>query len=159
MSSTSSNSSSSDNEDDEIDMMARQVGDEMARAPGQHPSFHKFMAIIKRWEEDRSNSGFDPTAILEEMADLLELETSAFLGRDLDPLDNRHPARMDPDCQLGHLLKAFFKKDSLVQDLFNNYLHDKYFHRQGRVINMKCRINFCQMTMSECGFRTRTLST
>ena len=38
---------------------------------------------------------------------------------------------MDPDCQLGLVLKAYFKKESLVQEVFNQYMTENYFTRAG----------------------------
>ena len=38
---------------------------------------------------------------------------------------------MDSSCQLGILLKAFFKKETLVQALINKYLKENYFVRAG----------------------------
>ena len=48
-----------------------------------------------------------------------------------DPFEERHPSRVDSDCQFGLLLKAYFKKDSLVQEVLNNYLKENYFTRAG----------------------------
>lgn len=33
---------------------------------------------------------------------------------DPDPFDERHPSRADPDCKLGQILKALFKKDNFM---------------------------------------------
>ena len=49
----------------------------------------------------------------------------------LDPFEERHPSRVDPDCQLGLILKAYFKKESLVQEVFNQYMKENYFTRAG----------------------------
>ena len=38
---------------------------------------------------------------------------------------------MDPDCQFGLILKAYFKKESLVHDVFGQYMKDNYFTRSG----------------------------
>ena len=48
-----------------------------------------------------------------------------------DPFEERHPSRVDSDCQFGLILKAYFKKDSLVQEVLNNYMKDNYFTRAG----------------------------
>ncbi len=64
------------------------------------------------------------------------------MSRDPDPFEDRHPSRVDPECQYGQLLKTFFRKESFVQDLFNNYLHDKYFVRQGLVRDAKI-MDYC----------------
>ena len=38
---------------------------------------------------------------------------------------------MDPDCQFGLILKAYFKKEGLVGDVFGLYMRDNYFTRAG----------------------------
>jgi hypothetical protein len=38
---------------------------------------------------------------------------------------------VDSTCQLGILLKAFFKKEALVQALISKYLKENYFLRAG----------------------------
>ena len=55
------------------------------------------------------------------------------MSKDPDPYDDRHPSRSHPNSQYGSILKAFFKKESLVQDVFNNYLRENYWTRQGQV--------------------------
>ena len=82
------------------------------------------------------------------MADILEKETNVYMASDpgdvliifirlqintstLDPFEERHPSRVDPDCQLGLVLKAYFKKESLVQEVFNQYMTENYFTRAG----------------------------
>lgn len=55
-----------------------------------------------------------------------------FLTHDPDPFDDRHPSRVEPTCSLGHILKAFFKKETLVTDLFNHYLRENYWSRLGQ---------------------------
>ena len=45
-----------------------------------------------------------------------------FYGLDPDPYDDRHPSRIFPACGFGMLLKLFFKKEQMVQDLFSLYL-------------------------------------
>ncbi len=121
-----------------IDMMARRLGANSdpsgaGLGGGQHPSQQAFAAVLKRWEDGRSEAGFDPTEVMNDMSEVLEKENDVYLSRDPDPFEERHPSRVDPECQIGQLLKTFFRKESLVQDLFNNYLHDKYFIRQNLV--------------------------
>lgn len=48
------------------------------------------------------------------LAEIIEIETDNYMKMDPDPFDERHPSRADPDCQLGHILKILFKKDSLM---------------------------------------------
>lgn len=33
---------------------------------------------------------------------------------DPDPFDERHPSRTDPECKLGQILKALFRKDNFM---------------------------------------------
>ncbi len=137
----------SDPDESEGDTGARVGGSEIGVTPA-HPSFTRFQALLKEWEEGRAGgvNAFDATPILEEMAEILEKvshfyctpdgscrmsiflkEHNVYLSRDPDPFEERHPSRVDPEGQFGQLLKAFFRKESLVQDVFNNYLRDNYF--------------------------------
>ena len=36
---------------------------------------------------------------------------------------------MDPECQLGMILKAYFKKETLVSEVFSSYMRENYFTR------------------------------
>jgi HIV-1 Vpr-binding protein len=42
------------------------------------------------------------------------VETENYLKMDPDPFDERHPSRTDPDCKLGQILKALFRKDNFM---------------------------------------------
>ncbi|XP_040569927.1 DDB1- and CUL4-associated factor 1 isoform X2 [Lepeophtheirus salmonis] len=95
-------------------------------------SLTEFQNIIKTWEESRTSTSFDPTDVLTKLSELLEKEHEHYAASDPDPFEDRHPHRVDPECQLGQLLKHFFKKESLVQDLFNNYLKDNYWIQLGQ---------------------------
>ena len=46
-----------------------------------------------------------------------------------DPFEERHPCRVDPECQLGMILKAYFKKETLVSEVFSSYMRENYFTR------------------------------
>lgn len=48
------------------------------------------------------------------LAEICEVETENYLKMDPDPFDERHPSRADPDCKLGQILKALFKKDNFM---------------------------------------------
>ena len=48
-----------------------------------------------------------------------------------DPFEERHPCRVDPECQLGMILKAYFKKETLVSEVFSSYMRENYFTRSG----------------------------
>lgn len=99
-----------------------------------------FTQAVKKWEEQKANtslSAFDPTELLNDMADLLEKETDTYLSKDPDPFMDRHPSRIDPDCPFGQLLKAFFRKEALVEEVFNDYTRDNYWSRLGQVLDLK----------------------
>ena len=60
-------------------------------------------------------------------------ETDIYLSKDPDPFMDRHPSRVNPDCPFGQLLKTFFKKESFVEALFQDYTRDNYWSRLGQV--------------------------
>jgi len=94
-------------------------------------SLNLFQDLIKEWDTEHVQSNYDPTTILHKMADILEKETNVFMASDPDPFEERHPSRVDPECQLGLILKSYFKKESLVQEVFNQYMKENYFTRAG----------------------------
>ena len=51
--------------------------------------------------------------------------------QDPDPFDDRHPVTSKPDCALGQILRALFKKDTFVTKLVNHYLKDNHFSSLG----------------------------
>ena len=87
----------------------------------------QFFAALKTLEEDRQKADFDPVPHLNSLSELLEKEMDTFYGLDPDPYDDRHPSRIFPACGFGTLLKLFFKKEQMVQDLFNLYLKENYW--------------------------------
>jgi len=103
----------------------------MGDTEGEPLSLNLFQDLIKEWDTDHTQNGYDPTQILHKMADILEKETNVYMASDPDPFEERHPSRVDPDCQLGLVLKAYFKKESLVQEVFNQYMTENYFTRAG----------------------------
>lgn len=48
------------------------------------------------------------------LAEIIEIETENYMKMDPDPFDERHPSRIDPECKLGQILKALFKKDNFM---------------------------------------------
>lgn len=48
------------------------------------------------------------------LAEIIEIETENYLKQDPDPFDERHPSRTDPECKLGQILKALFRKDNFM---------------------------------------------
>ncbi len=88
---------SNDEEDAEINLLARHVGSERVGASGQHPSYGRFQTAIKKWDDTRTNAGFDPTDVMEDMADILEKVSLLLLLA--PPL----PAKISPHSPLCRL--------------------------------------------------------
>ncbi|KAL7738429.1 hypothetical protein ACLKA6_006742 [Drosophila palustris] len=86
--------------------------------------------IIDKWEQEQTQSGYDPVPTLRSLAEIFEREKDAYMRKDPDPLDLRHPYRTDPSCQYGLLLKLLFRKDTFMGKLLNEYLRENYFSRQ-----------------------------
>ena len=59
-------------------------------------------------------------------------EHDVYLSKDPDPFEERHPSRINPECPFGQILKAFFKKEALVEEIFTHYLRDNHFSRLGQ---------------------------
>ncbi|XP_066939041.1 DDB1- and CUL4-associated factor 1 isoform X1 [Macrobrachium rosenbergii] len=87
--------------------------------------------ILKQWEEDQAVPTKDPTPHLIKLCHLFERETVNFLKKDPDPFDDRHPITAEPECALGQILRALFKKDNFVTKLVNHYLRENYFSSLG----------------------------
>ena len=94
-------------------------------------SLQLFQEILKEWEDGKATAGFDPTELLHRLSNLLEKETNVYMAKDPDPFEERHPTRVDPHCQLGLILKAYFKKETLVQEVFQQYMRENYFTSRG----------------------------
>nr|XP_023011599.1 protein mahjong [Leptinotarsa decemlineata] len=88
-------------------------------------------SIIRKWEDEHSQPNYDPIPTLTRLAEIVEVETENYLKMDPDPFDERHPSRTDPQCILGQILKALFKKDNFTNKLINDYLRDTYYSRMG----------------------------
>jgi hypothetical protein len=55
---------------------------------------------------------------------------------------------VDSSCQLGNLLKAFFKKETLVQALINKYMKENFFVRSGQDKNpFELNVAACRMVL------------
>ena len=48
----------------------------------EETSLEKFQELIRNWEQEHSNNGYDPTPTLEKMAELLEKETHIYYASD-----------------------------------------------------------------------------
>ena len=55
----------------------------------------------------------------------------SYILQDPDPFDDRHPMTLEPECALGLILRALFRKDNFVTKLVNHYLRENYFTSQG----------------------------
>lgn len=123
--------------------------------------------LIRNWEDEHGEPNYDPIQTLTRydaitnltlshdqyvrLAEICEVETENYLKMDPDPFDERHPSRTDPDCKLGQILKALFRKDNFMNkvrpftiiknnntyricfQLVNDYLRDSYYSRTGVV--------------------------
>ncbi|KAL3283033.1 hypothetical protein HHI36_006192 [Cryptolaemus montrouzieri] len=87
--------------------------------------------LIKAWEDESSQPNYDPLPTLTRLAEIVEVEAENYQKMDPDPFDERHPSRTDPECKLGQVLKALFKKDNFMTKLVNDYLRDSYYNRLG----------------------------
>ncbi|XP_059078551.1 DDB1- and CUL4-associated factor 1-like isoform X2 [Tigriopus californicus] len=128
-SSDSSASDSSQMDDPSLDprLLARTQPD-----PETEAHLEAFQAAVRAWEEAKSQPPFDPTGHILQMVTLFEKASGSYFARDPDPFEVRHPSRVIPECALGQLLKIYFKKESLVQDLLNSYMRDNYWTRTGQ---------------------------
>ncbi|XP_058174383.1 protein mahjong [Anopheles ziemanni] len=93
-------------------------------------SGNELTRIFAQWEEQHSTPGYDPEPMVTRLAEMFETETEAYKMKDPDPFDERHPSRTDPNCELGRMLKALFRKDSFMTRLVNDYMLDNFFTRQ-----------------------------
>ncbi|XP_060518172.1 protein mahjong-like isoform X1 [Cylas formicarius] len=92
---------------------------------------NEISTLIKNWEDENGQPNYDPIPTLTRMAEIIEVETENYLKMDPDPFDERHPSRTDPDCKLGQILKAMFRKDNFMSKLLNDYLRESYYSRSG----------------------------
>ncbi|KAB7500608.1 Protein VPRBP [Armadillidium nasatum] len=95
--------------------------------PSNKDVVQELQEILRSWEDSQSVSTNDPTEYLVKLCELFERETVNFLKQDPDPFDDRHPVTSKPECALGQILRALFKKDAFVTKLVNHYLRDTYF--------------------------------
>ncbi|XP_018331272.1 DDB1- and CUL4-associated factor 1 isoform X2 [Agrilus planipennis] len=86
--------------------------------------------LMRSWEDENAQPNYNPVPTLTRMAEIIEVETENYFKMDPDPFDERHPSRTDPDCKLGQILKALFRKDNFMTKLVNDYLRDTYNHNR-----------------------------
>ena len=89
--------------------------------------------LIRSWDEENNQQNYDPVPTLTRLAEIIEIETEHYYKTDPDPFDERHPSRTDPQCNLGQILKALFKKDVFMSSLVSDYLRETYYSRLGIV--------------------------
>ncbi|KAJ8918494.1 hypothetical protein NQ315_008192 [Exocentrus adspersus] len=103
----------------------------MAEAANNSSIMTELTNLIRTWEDEHTQQNYDPVPTLTRLAEIIEVETENYLKMDPDPFDERHPSRSDPECKLGQILKALFRKDSFMNKLVNDYLRDTYYSRSG----------------------------
>ncbi|XP_022098805.1 DDB1- and CUL4-associated factor 1-like isoform X2 [Acanthaster planci] len=84
-------------------------------------SWKEFATLLERWGKERGSTA-SSLAILTRMCEIVEKETDNYIKLDQDPFDDRHPARVDPDCDLGHLLTVLFNKDDFMNQLVTDHI-------------------------------------
>lgn len=47
-------------------------------------------------------------------SEIFEEEIEVYMRKDPDPFDERHPSRLDPECEFGRSLKLLFRKDHFM---------------------------------------------
>ncbi|XP_038069223.1 DDB1- and CUL4-associated factor 1-like [Patiria miniata] len=80
----------------------------------------EFATLLERWGKERGSTA--SLAILTRMCEIVEKETDNYIKLDQDPFDDRHPARVDPDCNLGHLMTVLFNKDDFMNQLVTDHI-------------------------------------
>ncbi|KAK9743853.1 hypothetical protein QE152_g8253 [Popillia japonica] len=93
------------------------------------------ITLIHNWEEEHAQPNYDPVPTLTKLAEIIEVETENYLKTDPDPFDERHPSRTDPNCNLGQILKALFRKDNFMNKFVSDYLRDTYYSRNNNQLN------------------------
>lgn len=91
------------------------------------------ITLIHNWEEEHAQPNYDPVQTLTKLAEIIEVETENYLKTDPDPFDERHPSRTDPNCNLGQILKALFRKDNFMNKFVSDYLGDTYYSRNNSI--------------------------
>uniref|UniRef100_A0A1I7UXB2 LisH domain-containing protein n=1 Tax=Caenorhabditis tropicalis TaxID=1561998 RepID=A0A1I7UXB2_9PELO len=82
----------------------------------------KLNALLTTFDENHTNSNWDPIPLLKEISKMLENATEKFIKNDPDPMDDRHPHRTHPDSLLGNILKLIFKNDDFMTKLVVSYV-------------------------------------
>uniref|UniRef100_UPI0037E818D7 DDB1- and CUL4-associated factor 1-like n=1 Tax=Semicossyphus pulcher TaxID=241346 RepID=UPI0037E818D7 len=78
--------------------------------------------LLDEWEEVEHGTTEQLVSVLTKISELIERETEYYYKADPDPFDDRHPARADPGCMLGQLLKMIFMNDDFTNALLDTYI-------------------------------------
>ncbi|XP_071806526.1 DDB1- and CUL4-associated factor 1-like [Asterias amurensis] len=81
----------------------------------------EFNSLLEKWNRGRGSSAAN-IAIVTRMCEIIEKETENYMKLDQDPFDDRHPARVDPECDLGHLMTVLFNKDDFMNQLVSDFV-------------------------------------
>ncbi|XP_076447473.1 DDB1- and CUL4-associated factor 1-like isoform X2 [Babylonia areolata] len=85
-------------------------------------SHGQFNALIDEWKQLQGTLREDDIAsVLNRISEVFEKETEAYYKSDPDPMDDRHPSRASPQCNLGQLMRSLFKSEDLMTKLVNEY--------------------------------------
>lgn len=90
-----------------------------------------FVMILRKWEEEHTSENYNPLPTVIRLAKIIESQTNVYLLTNPDPLDERHPSRIDPDQALGHILKIFNRQRNFMNKLVKDYFRDNYWSENG----------------------------
>ncbi|OQR67698.1 protein VPRBP-like, partial [Tropilaelaps mercedesae] len=96
-------------------------GPDQATAGGNGGSINELNQILDEWGQSRG-AGQDPIPVLSRLCEIVERENELYLKMDIDPFDDRHPSRTNPNSALGSLLKTLFRNDDFMDTLVNTYI-------------------------------------
>ncbi|XP_025420180.1 protein mahjong isoform X4 [Sipha flava] len=96
----------------------------------QQQSVNELNNLLRSWDEESTNVGYNPIPTLTRLCEIFELESKNYIKKDPDPFDDRHPSRIDPTCALGQMYKILFRKDELMTTLVTDYLKDGQLQRR-----------------------------
>ncbi|XP_071960709.1 DDB1- and CUL4-associated factor 1-like [Antedon mediterranea] len=84
----------------------------------------KFLSLMDEWQQRQGSTAAEIES-LTKMCEMIEIEVDNYMKQDPDPFDDRHPARVDRDCSLGHLLKVIFENDTFMDKLVKSYIQSQ----------------------------------
>ncbi|XP_033111480.1 DDB1- and CUL4-associated factor 1-like, partial [Anneissia japonica] len=84
----------------------------------------EFTSLMGEWQQ-QLGSATSPIPLLTKMCEMIEVEVENYMKQDPDPFDDRHPARADRDCSLGHLLRIIFENDQFMDKLVKTYIQSQ----------------------------------